>query len=325
MRRRSLLVSLGAGLTFPLSGCAAIGPEEPNSENGHNGPDVGTQPPVSFNMDPVTDLEIARRVTFPIDDEINHSEREFAAEVIADGTVTTTATNRPAPEDTPFVYDGAVYELPYEIDESVPATLFRVAFEEHDGDIDEAEIIEYDDLPEVDKRHLEDYGWDDGGTFELTNVAFLYLEDDIVESVFVPDPKHPVIKWDSDTFGRVAIEGSDDTDVNTYEYMAHQVHESAEEFGHDFRDNHEFSLSGLSEDQEAIISEATADDDEYQVEEGEPPEEFDQLTDQFSEQPKAERVDREADDSTLSGEYLVGYDGDTYWTELYIIGGDGYA
>lgn len=323
MHRRSLLHSVAAGLTAVLAGCHDEGPSV-LFHTERNPPGDGAKiPRVDFNMEPVTDLEIARRITYPIHRPHNQSERELANYVIADGSVLITSPDRPAPAAIPFVLNDAVYELSYETIKAVPATFFTVTLKDRDSADDQADVIAYDALPEVDKAHLRDHGWDDGGIFGLGGVGFLYYEDEINESLFVPEPAYSVIKWDNETYGRIAVDGSTDTEVVTYEYTAQQVHASAEAFGRDYRKAHAFALSELTDDQEAIIEAAMAEATRYRVQEGEPPEAFDRLKEQFVGQQKVERVYREAN-PLLSGKYLVRYDGAVHWTELYIFGADRY-
>ncbi|MFC7257283.1 hypothetical protein ACFR97_15710 [Haloplanus litoreus] len=315
MNRRALLASISSGVAFSLAGCTSA----QSGENTGNGGDVGTSPVADLEMTAVSDTEIARQVTYRIDLEHRTSERELAADVISNGSQTVTATNVPAPENRPFIYNESVYELSYEVLDAESATTFRLTLSTAESTGEDEESIRYQNLPTVDKEVLERFGWDDGGPFEVEGVETVYSDDEIAGSVLVASPEYEIIEWSDGTIARVTVEDSSGTEQHTYEYTSKQVHESAAEFGRSVREDHAFVLAELSEEQASIVSTAIEQDQGYRVDEGDPSEAFSQLVDLLARESEATPVYEDDDsDSSVSGSYIVRYDGEVYWTELFV-------
>lgn len=311
MYRRRTVAVVGSGLTLALAGCIRL--EESSDEN--PGGDVGESSAVSLQMVSVTDTEIARRLTYSLDVAHRTSERELATTVIENGSKTVRNTNEPFPPETPFVYDEKLYELTAEVIGSQPAVIFRITLEEVDGT--DAETVAYDDLPPVDKQALEEYGWDDPDVFEVGGAPFVYMEDEVSESVLVPGPDQPVIVWDSGIQAQITIESRSEEAVKEFTYSARVVHESAKGYGEEIRQEHEFQLPNLPEAQERIVSKAISDEHGYKILQNESiPDSFDELVEYFSDEETVTPEDNTTD-STVSGVYIVEYEETNYWTEVF--------
>lgn len=314
MNRRALLVSQISGMLTLLAGCAG----DRDHTTPKKGGDVGTSPVAELVMNSVTDMEIARRATHRIDLEHRTTERELAVTVIDEGSKNVTATNPPIPENRPFVYNSSVFELSYNIVQSESASAFRITLSNVSSE-NAGNTITYNDLPEIDKTKLAQYGWEDGGPFESAGVPIVYSEDGLSNSVLVPDSEYEVIKWDSETRARITIEHSGDTTVKTYSYTAQQLHESAQEFGRTIRENHVIPLSDLSKKQKTIISKAIGSESGYEITEGEPPKAFEQLVDRFSQGDEVPSIYGETEtEATASGSYIVRYEDEVYWAKLLV-------
>lgn len=309
--RRKTVAVVGSGLTLALTGCIQL--KESSEEN--PGGDIGESPAVSLQMISVADTEIARRLTYSLDVAHRTSERELATTVIENGSKTVRNTNEPFPPETPFVYDDELYELTAEVINSQPAVVFRVTLEKVDDT--DAETIAYDDLPPVDKQALEEYGWDDPDVFEVGGAPFVYMEDEVSESVLVPGPDQPVIVWDSGIQAQIIIESRSENTVKEFTYSARVVHESAKGYGEEIRQEHEFQLPNLPEAQERIVSKAISDEHGYKVLQDEStPDSFDELIEHFSDEETVTPEHNTAD-STVSGVYIVEYEETNYWTEVF--------
>lgn len=319
MHRRALLASLSSGLALAMAGCTGTR----TGATPENGGDPGTSPVADIEMTPVSDTEIARRVTYRIDLEHRTSERELAAAVISNGSQRVTATNRPVPENRPFIYNESVYELSSEVLDAESATAFRLTLSTVESPDQDEELIQYRNLPAIDQRLLERFGWDDGGPFEAEGVEVVYTDAEIDESVLVPTPEYSVLEWSDGTQARVIVEESTATEQRTYEYTARRIHASAAEFGRSVRADHVFALTDLSEEQASIVSTAIERDQGYQVDEGNPPDAFSQLVDRFAREPEITPVyEEDGPESSVSGSYLVQYNGEVYWTELFVAAAD---
>jgi hypothetical protein len=193
-------------------------------------------------MEPITDTGIARRVTDSFEESPDSERYQLAREAIESGSATIEATEPLLREGVPFVYDGAVYQLSYEITRSKPATSFHITLNPVEQRVDEDETVQYEELPEVDRRKFAARGWDEID-FLGFGTSMLYLQIEIPESALVPEPRRPVIVWDSDTRGRFAVDGSYETALKTYRYTPSVVHPSAAEYGREIRERYGFTLT----------------------------------------------------------------------------------
>lgn len=155
--------------------------------------------------------------------------------------------------------------------------------------------------------------------------SVLYRDELIDDSILVPRPEIPVILW-PETRGRFVVDGSRETPIRTFEYESHVVAESAVEFGRAARNMAEFELNGLSEAEREIVSEAI-EEGVYVVWDDEPvPDAMYRLAGRFEDQEHIVHPDEEliandsesAQNETLSGEYVVRYEGNLYWIHLFL-------
>jgi hypothetical protein len=313
MERRSLLAAFVGGIFTLFSGCT--GTNEPESSSGNG--DVGTSPTAKLTLNAVTDVEIARQATYRIDLPHRSTQRDVAIATIIDGPEIVTATNPPVPENRPIVYDGAVFELSYEKTSMAAASEFRLTLSSVESSTEANRTVEFRELPAVDRTKLQEYGWEDGGPFESAGVPIVYTDKEIADSALVPDPEYDVIEWETGYRARITVERSGDTERNVYKYTARKVHESAQEFGGNIRKQHRIVLDGLPSDQRTIVSQAIEDNHGYEVTTDELPEAFSQLVERFAPSKKIPRTYGETPtESSVSGSYVVRYEGDVYWAEL---------
>lgn len=235
------------------------------------------------------------------------------------GSTTTKDTEPPFPENRPFVFDGSVYELSYDVIDSQPATSFHIILDLIEGTVKSSEVVQYQDLPAVDKEVFRSRGWDDI-EFIGFGTSILYLDDAISNSVLVPDPEYSIIAWSSGTRGRFSVDGSHETTLKTYQYTSSVVNESAKDYGQSIRERCEFTLEGLSEGQREILSEATADESGFVIPREETlSEAMKGLIDQFQSQKQVDWVwNMDQEDESVSGRYLVRYEGDVYFARLHV-------
>lgn len=313
MHRRTLLAS-GAALTLSgltgLAGCLGFGAETA----------VGTLPTASLRMEPVSDLTIAKRRTYGRGVDENSSEYDLVRAAVDDGQTTVEDVEPPFPADRPFVFEESVYELSFDVVDSRPATTFFVILDPAEGDVADDESVAYADLPDVDKAVFERRGWDDPG-FLGFGTSIRYLDEDVPDSVLVPDPAYSVIVWDAETRGDFSVDGSRETPLQTYAYTADLVADSAATFGRDLRDRYEFTLSGLASDEQEIVTEAIEAEHGYVVPTEESlPEAMQRLGDRFRPQDDVEYAgsEEQEEEPAVDGTYLVRYDDEVYWTRIHV-------
>lgn len=280
-------------------------------------------PSASLRMDPVTDAGIARRVTYRIEADEDDERYRIAAEAVEDGSTTVEGTEPPLPENRPFVHDGAVYGLSLDVTSSVPATSFSFTLDPVEGSAPDDETVRYGDLPAVDREKFARNGWADGGFLGFGS-SVLYLDGEIAESALVPEPEHPVIVWDGGTKGRFEVGGSYDTRLETYRYRSRVVDPSASAFGAEVRDRYAFALQGLTAAEREVVREAIEAEYGYSVDPDEtPPDAVWRLADRFLPHEEVRPVWEWGDeggsgdrDGDPSGEYVVRYGGEVYWTSF---------
>lgn len=300
MNRRSFLASgatLAIGITGGCTGCAQL-------------------PTARVSMEPVTDEEIADRVTRSEDFTPEHDRYEFVRRVVENESVTKQGTEPTVPQDHTVVFDGTVYRITHEVVSSEPATSYQFTLNPVEDEVASNETVRYGDLPEVDRRKLADRGLDDPGFLGFGS-TILYTDEESAESRLVPDPEFSVIVWDDETRGRWTVDGSYDSPLRTYRYDAEVVHESAARFGADIREKYAFELSGLSSGERDIVNSAI--EDSYVVSpDSSPSDAFWKLAERFGRHDEYYRddEDRAADDDPVSGTYLVRYEGAVYWTQV---------
>lgn len=298
MKRREFLVT-GATLTIAASGgCTGCVPA----------------PKANLSMTETDDLGIAREVTYPIEEDGPRSN--FVSNAVENGTTVVNDTEARFPENRSFVYQEAIYQLTYDITDSRPARVFHFTLNRAEGEVNESEVIQFDDLPAVDREKFASRGLAEDPFLGIGS-SLLYYEPEVPKSMLVPDPEYTVIEWDAETQGRFTVDGSYDTTVNTYQYSAEQVHSSAAKFGRTIREQHEFTLSGLSDGERTIVTEAIENERGWVLMPDEsPPDALYSLIDRFSKRQAVLREWEDEDDRAEgpSGNYIVRYDDTLYWT-----------
>lgn len=275
-------------------------------------------PSASLEMDAVTDIEIAKRVTHRLERDEDSPEYQIVSEAVENGSTTVKRTEPRTSKNQTYVYDDAVYELTYEVVKSTPATSFQITLNPVEGEVPQSETVRFKDLPSVDRRKFRERGWVGDDVFLGFGTSLRYLDSEVSESALVPEPKHSVIVWDHDTRGRFTVDGSRETTLKTYRYEAEQVNPSAAEYGARIRREHVFPLTGLSAAERDIVHKAIGQKHGYSVPAGEsPPKAFQRLADRFRGREEVERVWEKDDPNSLaSGRYIVRYDDDVYWTDI---------
>lgn len=315
MDRRTVLSGiLGSGLLV-LGGCTRGGDSTP-PERDH---DVGRAPVAALKMEAVSDLDIAKRVTYRIDLPHRTRERKFVEFILQEQSSTITASAQPVPEDRPFVIDSRIYRLSAKVQDTFEATTYRLSLTAVDTAASESNVISFDELPAVDKHVLERYGWDDGGPFELSNVEVAYRHDAESASVFVPELEYTYIQWDSGTTAKLVVDPGSETQLTTYHYTIQEVRADAAAFGRSIRQENAFELRDLSAEQQTIVTTAIQSEDGYEIETGKPSRALTELRERFGDKPQVRKVYRESDRAdTDSGIYLTRYDESLYWTTLQV-------
>lgn len=275
-------------------------------------------------MERVSDLEIARRVA-------NHVTEGFGddadgrvvgwdaavSEAIENGSATLETSQYPYFEDgEPFVYEESLYELSSQSVGMKPAKLYWFELTPVEGSVAESERVRFADLPAVDREKFE--GYDE---LHSNHPTKLYLDSELSESALAPEPDRPVVVYESGQKVRFEVTSSEKRHVSTYRITAELRDSSAATYGAKARRKYAFELSELTEAERDIVQYAIGAPSCELPEDEQPPEAMWGLADRFRSHDDVEFAltdDDEENEDSVKGDYLVGYEGRTYWAETYV-------
>ncbi|SDR29670.1 twin-arginine translocation signal domain-containing protein [Natronobacterium texcoconense] len=276
-----------------------------------------TAPTLSLSMETTSNTDIADRLTRSL--ESDDDDDRIALEAAEGETVTAQGLSEPFPSETPYVHDGAVYVAETTVVDRASGTLFGYAINPVDEDetVDPENAIHYDDLPEVDREAFGDR-WDSSDPFLGYGTSVYYLEDDVDDSVLVPDQEYEVIVW-PETRGRLEIDDGNDRPLKTYEYTADVVADSLEAYGRTVRGLVEFELGPFDDDAAAVVAEAI-EEGTYDVPDGEELSAAEsRVVVEFEGEEQVRRPNESPrEPSSPNGRYVVRYEEEAYWTEIYV-------
>lgn len=287
MRRRTVLATAATALALPLAGCAH--------------PADG-----SLSMGALdSDSAIADRYAGSTEN-LPQDRRDLVAAAIAGEAPTREGTHPPYESPRPLAHEGAYYRISHEVVDSRTAIQYTIQID-YDPATAPSPVIAYDDLPAVDQAALGELipPRDEPPDSDGFDVGRSYRYPDVSESVLAPEPEYEGISHDGSTY-RVEIEGSREVTVETYEYSAERVADSAADLGRQLRERYLFTLEGLSDAEREIVDEAI--EGSY-FPDGEVSDAFRSLADRFRNQAGIETTEH-------GGTWLARYDGTIYWTDL---------
>lgn len=287
MRRRSFVVTVATAIALPLSGCS-----EP----------TGGSP----SMDALNnDSAIGKRYAGSTDN-LSSDRRDLVEDAIA-GETPTRERRRPAYEaPRPLEHEGAIYNITHEVVEERVVTRYNIRID-YDPERPPSSVIAYADLPAIDRRALEGQvpPEEDPPTGEGFDLDSTYRYSDDEGSVLVPEPQYDGISYDGSEY-RIGIDVNRPVTIQTYEYDADRIAESAAGLGQQLRERYLFTLSGLSQAEQDIVKEAKRI---YHPEGDTVPDAFRSLADRFRGREGIE-IDEDR------GTWLAKYDETMYWVRL---------
>lgn len=230
--------------------------------------------------------------------------KALVAAAIAGESPTREGLFPPFESDRPVEWDGGYYRVSYEVVDTHREMLYDVRIDWNPAE-PPASVIDYRDLPPADRDALGELipapeDTPDGEGFDMGR-AYRYGED--AESVLI-DGEYDGVRYEGETY-RVAVEGNREVTVETYEYAAERVADSAADLGQQVRERYLFTLSGLGDAERDIVEEAT--DGTYFPSES--TDAWQSLADRF-------RSHDALDGDEYGGDWLVRYDGTVYWADL---------
>jgi hypothetical protein len=263
----------------------------------------------SLSMEPVDDRELAEEASIELPENADAGDEALVARAIENGTATAVGQRPPVVEQTPFRYGETFYTVNHTEVGTEPGHEVDVRIDFNASSVD-GEVVDYEDLPSVDRRLLADalersnlpenrlepgYDFGVGGT---------YTEAESESSALVGERTVDAVRYEGETYPiEVDVEA---TTLTVYRYEATTVAESPESYASQLRERYAFTLSGLSEAERSVVSEARngsfyAEDDDNEG--------FASLVSRFRDRRAVEETD-------YDGSYVVRYDGQLYWAEM---------
>ncbi|WP_245853000.1 hypothetical protein [Natrinema ejinorense] len=297
LHRRQVLGAATAAISAMIAGCVAHGPH--------------------MEMRETSDSDLLSSAVSTIPADTTSDRLRPIVETIENGT---NKRNSPSPEphprpatpvagssvDRPLEYDGAYYTL--SVTNTVELTLteakFRVEASEPRSD-DATNAVEYETLSEKDRAALRGALPPETGEREYESVHEYYDTQEMETSVLVPETKYAAVLRDGQRYP-VELASTEEIQGYTYHYEAERVASTADDFLTWLRSEYRFDLTGLSDDERAIVTEAI-EESRYVGDEGD--EVFRSLSERFLSQPALERNEE-------TGDWFVRYDGSEYRAEL---------
>lgn len=284
--RRRILGLAAIGIVGPFAGCLSPGG--------------------ALEMTAVeTDSAIGEAATAEVDPDRDEDGAELLEAAVAGESPEVDGERPPFDPYRHVRWEGAVYEVTWEVVDEQESTAYVVFAKRGDEDAPGSRI-EYEALPDVDRDALADVH-DEHGEFEDERVGWelRYADEDaIAESVLVPEPEYEFVVVDGTPF---AIDSTTaERAAHTYVYDVTQLAPSPAAYGADLRSERLFELEPVTGDERELVEEAIEDgravvgrNDDAFVGVGETLLEREPIY-----------VHRDV------GEWLVEYEGEPYWTEL---------
>lgn len=252
-----------------------------------------------LTMDEVDDQGLVDRLATGL----SPTETELVAEAVENGSATTTDVTLPFDGGRPVEHEERYYDV--EVEEVGTETVQRYTVAVHPPEEDvEYTAVEFEELPEVDRDKLEPLLRIDRSGDRRVRAEGSYREEEIADSVLVPQEEYDAVRR-NDTVLLLEVGGPREVEVGEYRYETEVIAETPSELASWARERYLWELSGLTSGEREIVEEATSSG----YYESGVDEEFRSLARTFEDEPAVDRTD-------WGGEYLVRYEGATYWTEL---------
>lgn len=290
MRRRTLLAATALLALLALAGCSSPG---------------------SIEMERVNDADIGREATLevptppPDAPDPAHARADTIREAIETGSATADGRGPPVREAGPYRHEDGVFNLSHEVVDSHQETGADVRVDYNPDDAS-GEAIAYEDLPEVDRERLSPLfpPDDEGGEGYDIGVGVRYNDSEAAESVLVGPQEYEVVTYEGERY-RIDVE-TEPVTVNTYRYTAEEVAPSVAAYGSRLREEYEFTLDGLSDEQRSVVESAI--DGGYTADEN-GDSGFEAVIDEFQAHESVEEDEYE-------GTWIARYEGETYWVDI---------
>lgn len=288
MDRHRALVAGCLLLLVALAGCSAAG---------------------SLDMQRVSDdATLAERASRPatLPEEGPTRDRAVVVRAVENGSTTAQSRGPLVEPGLPFAHDGGYYNVSWTALDREPGATVEVAID-YDGNASGNDTVAYADLPARDRATVDSLlpprtdrrseGYDFG-------VVATYNETERDRSVLLSG-EYGAVRYDGTTY-RIDVEDPETVTVTTYRYTATEVAASPTEYAGHLRERYLFTLSGLSENERAVVEEAIEDTYYADTDSDEA----------FRSVLETVRQHEAIQQNEYRGTWLVRYEGDVYLVDL---------
>lgn len=280
MHRRHFLASGTVLLSVAIAGC------------GH--------PSVVLDMDAATAENIADEVS--VSAEPGSEEHKLVTSARENGSATRNGRYDLFDHTDTVRVDDTFYEVSETRLESSEETIYEVYINfDPDDSTPELGEIDYEELPEVDRQHLDPVVSEENLSEAEYDVSVDYgtAKETGNNSVFVPERQYDIIIRGEDRY-RVAVNSRTAPEAE-YRYEVTEIAPDIDTFAEQIRDQYLFALTGLSDTEREVVEEAI--NDEY----FEDDDAFQSIINRLQEHDGLHVAD-------FDGTWLVEYDGGEYLT-----------
>jgi hypothetical protein len=240
------------------------------------------------------------------DPSLDARENALINETLANGSATADSRD-PLLEHGPAVeHNGSYYNLSWEAGETTTGTMVRLGVD-YNGTAPANRTVDFENLTAHDRAMLADVlpersvSLDPGTDF---HTDALYNQSAREQSVLLAE-ETAAVNFEGEAYP-VDIKGTESVPLTTYTYTASRVANDSAGYASHLRSTHLFTISGLSQDERAILAEAR-NETYYAEDSGD--DAFESLLERFERHDSVTRNEYE-------GTWIVQYEGTVYVAEL---------
>lgn len=287
MDRRSVFAVGGVLVLVLLAGCSAAG---------------------SLDMSSVTDDRVTEEASRPLPeiDDDSDDNGQLVRAAIENGSATARSQESLVETGLPFRAEGRYYNVSSSVVDRQPGTFHRLGID-YNGTAQDSATVAYENLTARDRAIVDQVlppvpVTKDPGPDYYFDATYTDTERD--RSVLLADGTDAV-RYEGETYP-VTVTETESTTVLTYQYTATIIANSTDAYARQLRDEYVFTLSGLSDDEQSVVTEAINDTYYAESEDDEP---FQTVLERFHQQAAVQK-------NEYRGMWLVRYDGEVYVAEL---------
>jgi hypothetical protein len=264
MHRRTFLATVPSLAATALAGCT--------NPVGAGQQAAARAPRAHVRAEAVDDRAIAEQVTHQLHDvqgtDRDERKRATLRNATGEGTGRINGTLKvddpPIYDHKPVLFEGAVYEVSWEVVERVPATRFEIVLRIPQATPSPDEVVAWGDLPAVDREIIGDFAHD-GGLSNGIGTTVVYTEAEVERSALFPEPARPYIRHPAGENAVLDVEDGYEEAVLTYEYDATEVYPSASALAEEIRANYRVTLEDLSAAEREVFEASASNAHGYTV------------------------------------------------------------